>query len=152
MAAILHQVARSPIITLWCNGSYFLNNHNLFNFQPIFKLFVFYKRQRCSYDTAYLWIYIKNYFWFIFSKKDMYHYQHNVTGERANCGKMAAMCGHSTLLAGNADETSSLYIYISGLNWVGKMDPAPWPGYTVSLCCLQPGLVVQLWMKACLTL
>ena len=33
-------------------------------------------------------------------------------GERAAWGKMAAMCGHSTLLAGNADETSSLYIYL----------------------------------------
>ena len=34
-------------------------------------------------------------------------------GERAACGKMAAMCGLSSPLAGNADETSSLYIYIS---------------------------------------
>ena len=25
-------------------------------------------------------------------KKYMYHYQHNVMGERADCGKMAAMC------------------------------------------------------------
>src|SRR4029434_2534938 len=33
-------------------------------------------------------------------------------GERAAWGKMAAMCGHLTLLAGNADETSSLYIYL----------------------------------------
>ena len=32
--------------------------------------------------------------------------------EQADCGKMAAMCGRSTPLAGNADETSSLYIYI----------------------------------------
>ena len=39
-------------------------------------------------------------------KKYMYHYQHNVMGERADCGKMAAMCGRSTPLAGNADETS----------------------------------------------
>ena len=42
----------------------------------------------------------------------MYHYQHNVMGERADCGKMAAMCGRSTPLAGNADETSSVYIYL----------------------------------------
>src|SRR4029434_9035912 len=41
-----------------------------------------------------------------------YHYQHNVMGERAAWGKMAAMCGRLTPLAGNADETSSLYIYI----------------------------------------
>ena len=45
-------------------------------------------------------------------KKYMYHYQHNVMGERADCGKMAAMCGRSTPLAGNADETSSVYIYL----------------------------------------
>ena len=43
------------------------------------------------------------------------HYQHNVMGERADCGKMAAMCARSTPLAGNADETSSLYIYIYDL-------------------------------------
>ena len=42
----------------------------------------------------------------------MYHYQHNVMGERADRGKMAAMCGRSTPLAGNADETSSVYIYL----------------------------------------
>ena len=42
----------------------------------------------------------------------MYHYQHNVMGEWADCGKMAAMCGLLTPLAGNADETSSLYIYL----------------------------------------
>ena len=36
-------------------------------------------------------------------------------GERADCGKMAAMCGRSTPLAGNADETSSV-LYISMLN------------------------------------
>ena len=35
-------------------------------------------------------------------------------GERADCGKMAAMCGRSTPLAGNADETPSVYIYIYG--------------------------------------
>ena len=45
-------------------------------------------------------------------KKYMYHYQHNVMGERADCGKMAAMCGRSTPSAGNADETSSVYIYL----------------------------------------
>ena len=45
-------------------------------------------------------------------KKYMYHYQHNVMGERADCGKMAAMCRRSTPLAGNADETSSVYIYL----------------------------------------
>ena len=45
-------------------------------------------------------------------KKYMYHYLHNVMGERADCGKMAAMCGRSTPLAGNADETSSVYIYL----------------------------------------
>ena len=45
-------------------------------------------------------------------KKYMYHYQHNVMGERVDCGKMAAMCGRSTPLAGNADETSSVYIYL----------------------------------------
>ena len=28
----------------------------------------------------------------------MYHYQHNVMGERADCGKMAAMCGRSVYL------------------------------------------------------
>src|SRR4029434_3446925 len=41
-----------------------------------------------------------------------YHYQHNVMGERAGWGKMGAMCGRSTPLAGNADETSILYIFI----------------------------------------
>src|SRR4029434_3166769 len=40
--------------------------------------------------------------------KSTYHYQHNVMGERAAWGKMAAMCGRSTPL----DETSSLYIYL----------------------------------------
>src|SRR4029434_11011264 len=40
--------------------------------------------------------------------KSTYHYQHNVMGERAPWGKMAAMCGRSTPL----DETSSLYIYL----------------------------------------
>ena len=49
-------------------------------------------------------------------KKYMYHYQHNVMGERADCGKMAAMCGRSTPLAGNADETSSVYIYL----WIDR--------------------------------
>src|SRR4029434_1946120 len=44
--------------------------------------------------------------------KSTYHYPHNVMGERAAWGKMAAMCGRSTPLAGNADETSSLYIYL----------------------------------------
>lgn len=45
------------------------------------------------------------------SKKYMCHYQHNVMGERAACGKMAAMCGHSTPLTSNADEASSvLYV------------------------------------------
>ena len=42
----------------------------------------------------------------------MYHYQHDVMGGRAACGNMAAMYGRSTPLTGNADETSSLYIYI----------------------------------------
>ena len=48
-------------------------------------------------------------------KKYMYHYQH-VMGERADCGRMAAMCGRSTPLAGNADETSRhlVFIYIYG--------------------------------------
>src|SRR4029434_11200365 len=44
--------------------------------------------------------------------KSTYQYQHNVVGERTDRGKMAAMCGRSTPLAGNADETSSLYIYL----------------------------------------
>ena len=34
-------------------------------------------------------------------------------GERVPCSKMAAMCGRSTPLSGNAEETSSVYIYIS---------------------------------------
>ena len=34
--------------------------------------------------------------------------------ERADCGKMADMCGRSTPLAGNADDTSILYIYLYG--------------------------------------
>ena len=33
-------------------------------------------------------------------------------GERAAWGKMTAMCGRSTSLGGNADETSSFYIYL----------------------------------------
>ena len=33
-------------------------------------------------------------------------------GERTDWGKMAAMCGRSTPSAGNAGQTSSLYIYI----------------------------------------
>ena len=41
-------------------------------------------------------------------KKYMYHYQHNVMGERADCGKMATMCGRSRLRC----KTSSLYIYL----------------------------------------
>ena len=37
----------------------------------------------------------------------MYHYQHNVMGERADCGKMAAMCGRSRLR-----RKTSVYIYL----------------------------------------
>ena len=41
-------------------------------------------------------------------KKYMYHYQHNVMGEQADCRKMAAMCGRSRLRR----KTSSVYIYL----------------------------------------
>ena len=40
--------------------------------------------------------------------KYMYHYQHNVMGEQADCRKMAAMCGRSRLRR----KTSSVYIYL----------------------------------------
>lgn len=57
-------------------------------------------RLKMGWKVSRLWLF----------KKYMFHYQHNVMGERAACTKMAAMCGPSTPLAGN--ETSSLYIYI----------------------------------------
>ena len=41
----------------------------------------------------------------------MYHYQHNVMGERADCGKMAAMCGRSRL---RRKTSTVVFIYIYG--------------------------------------
>ena len=52
-------------------------------------------RLKISWKLSKLWLF----------KMYMYHYQH-VMGERADCGKMAAMCGRLTVLAGN------IYIYV----------------------------------------
>ena len=59
---------------------------------------------------------------FLLFKKYMYHYQHNVMGERADCGKMAAMCGRSRL-------RRSLYIYLwvkQSVRSAGERKTVPW--------------------------
>ena len=59
-------------------------------------------------------------------------------GERAAWGKMTAMCGRSTPLGGNADETSSLYIYL--WYWQCRSVPFCWPlaVLTERLCSCVP--------------